>query len=97
MVCFNLPWVVNGTKHWVKHSIAKDIVYIVSNCKVKTPKSFLLSSIIKQQTNNTEIINIVHRLGYSVSHSIFNEMHIENVYIVHDQQKNDNIILPLTS
>ena len=53
----------------LKHSIAQDSVYIASNGKVKTPKSLLISSIIKQLTNNTEIINIVHRLGYNVSYS----------------------------
>lgn len=79
------------------HSIAQDIVYIVSNGKVKTPKSLLLPSIIKQLTNNTEIINILHRLGHSVSYSILNEMHTENAYIIHDKQENDDIILPLTS
>ena len=81
----------------LKHSIAQDIVYIVSNGKVKTPKSLLLPSIIKQLTNNSEMINIVHRLGHSVSYSILNEMHTENAYIVHDQQENDDVILPLTS
>ena len=81
----------------LKHSVAQDIVYIVSNGKVKTPKILLLPSIIKQLTTNTEIINIVHRLDHSVSYSILNEMHTENVYIVHDQQENDDIILQLTS
>ena len=81
----------------LKHSVAQDIVYIVSNGKVKTPKILLLPSIIKQLTTNTEIINIVHRLDHSVSYSILNEMHTENLYIVHDQQENDDIILQLTS
>ena len=44
-----------------------------------------------------EIINIVHRLGHSLSYSIVKEMHTENAYIVHDQQENDDVILPLTS
>ena len=58
-----------------KHSIAQDIVYIVSNGKAMTPKS-LLPSIIKQLTNN-KIINIVHTLGHSVSYSILNEMYTQ--------------------
>ena len=81
----------------LKHSIAQDIVYIVSNCKVKTRKSLLLPSTMKQLTNNTEIINIVPRLGHNVSYSILNEMQTENAYIVHDQQESDDVILPLTS
>ena len=79
----------------LKHSIAQDTVYIVSNGKVKTPKSLLLPSIIKQLTNNPEIINIVHRLGHRlgdrVLYSILNEMHTENAYIVHDQQENNDV------
>ena len=80
----------------LKHSIAQDIVNIVSNGKVKTPKSLLLPSIIKQLTNNTEIINIVQKLCRSVSYSILNEMPTENAYIVHGQQENDDVILLLT-
>ena len=81
----------------LKHSITQDIVYTVSNSKVKTPKTLLYPSIIKQLTNNTEIINIVHRLGHSVPYSILNGMHTENAYIVHDQQEKDDVILPLTN
>ena len=81
----------------LKHSIAQDIVYIVSNGKVKTPKSLLLPSIIEQLKNNTEIINIVHRLDHSFSYSILNEMHIENSYIVYEQQEIADVILPLTT
>ena len=81
----------------VKHSITQDIVYIVSNRKVKTPKRLLLPSITKQATNKTEIINIVYRLRHSVPYSILNEIHTENAYIVHDQQENDAVILPSTN
>ena len=81
----------------VKHSITQDIVYIVSNSKVKTPKRLLLPSITKQATNKTEIINIVYRLRHSVPYSILNEIHTENAYIVHDQQENDGVILPSTN
>jgi len=69
----------------------------------KTPKmlSEFLTTLItgkeKQLTNNTEIINILHRLGHSVSYSILNEIHTENAYIIHDKQENDDVILPLTS
>ena len=80
----------------VKHSITQDTVYIVSNSKFNTPKRLFLPSIIKQLTNNTEIINIVHRLDHSVPYSILNEMHTENAYIANDQQENDDIILPST-
>ena len=61
------------------------------------PESLLPPSIRKQLTKNMDIINIVHRLGHSVSYSILNEMHTENAYIVHERQKNNDVILPLVS
>ena len=44
----------------LRHSLAQDIVYIVTKGRIKTPKSVLLPSIIKQLTNNTELINTIH-------------------------------------
>ena len=44
----------------LKHSIIQDIIYTISNSKVKTPKRLLYPNIIKQLTNNTEVINTVH-------------------------------------
>ena len=78
-------------------AIAQDIDYILSNGRVKTPISLLLPSIIKQLTNNMEIITIVHKLSQGVSYSILNKMHTDNACIVPDQQENYNFILPLTS
>ena len=74
----------------LRHSLAQDIVYIV----IKTPKSILLPSIIKQLTNNTELINTIHWLGHGVSYSILTEMHTENAYNIQDHQQED-VILPL--
>ena len=77
-------------------SLAQDIVYIITEGRVKTPKSVLLPSVIKQLTNNTEIINTINRLGHGVSYSILSEMHTENAYNIQDQQLED-VILPLHS
>ena len=77
-------------------SIAQDIVYIVTKGRIKTPKSVLLPSSIKQLTNNTEIINTIHRLGHGISYSTLSEMHTENAYSIQDQQLED-VILPLHS
>ena len=79
-----------------RHSLAKDIVYIVTKGRIKTPKSVLLPSIIKQLTNNTELINTIYRLGHAVSYSILTEMHTENAYNIQDHQQED-VILPLDS
>ena len=37
-------------------SLVQDIVYSVTEGKVKTPKSVLLPTVVKQLTDNTEII-----------------------------------------
>ena len=54
----------------LRHSLAQGIVYVVTEGRIKTPKSVLLPSIIKQLMNNTELINTIHRLGHGVSYSI---------------------------
>ena len=59
----------------------------------KTPKSMLLPSVIKTLTNNTEIINIINRLGHGVSYSILSEMHTENAFRIQKQQL-DEIDIP---
>ena len=78
----------------LRHSLAQDIVYIITKGRIKTPKSVLLPYIIKQLTNNTELINTIHRLGQGVSYSILTEMHTENAYNIQDNQQED-VILPL--
>ena len=40
------------------YSIGQDIVYAISNGKIKTPKSILFPSVIKSLTNCTELIAI---------------------------------------
>ena len=72
----------------------QDIVYSVTEGKVKTPKSVLLPTVVKQLTDNTEIINTLNKLGHGVSYSILSEMHTENAYIIQYQQQAD-VILPL--
>ena len=78
----------------IRLSLVQDIVYSVTEGKVKTPKSVLLPTVVKQLTDNTEIINTLNKLGHGVSYSILSEMHTENAYIIQDQQQAD-FILPL--
>ena len=73
----------------IRLSLVQDIVYSVTEGKVKTPKSVLLPTVVKQLTDNTEIINTLNKLGHGVSYSILSEMHLENAYTIQDQQKAD--------
>ena len=62
----------------IRLSLVQDIVYSVTEGKVKTPKSVLLPTVVKQLTDNTEIINTLNKLGHGVSYSILSDMHTEN-------------------
>ena len=78
----------------IKYSMGiQDIVYNLNGGRVKTPKSVLLPSIIKTLTNNTEIINLINRLGHGVSYSILSEMYTENALRIQEQQL-DEIVIP---
>ena len=70
----------NARKSRICYSFAQGIVYAVTNGKVKTPKSILLPTMIKSLTNNTELINVLNRLGHSVSYSTLMESQTENAF-----------------
>ena len=76
----------------IKYSIGQDIIYNLTSGRVKTPKSVLLPSVIKTLTNNTEIINILNRLGHGISYSILSEMNTENAYRIQEQQLGEVVI-----
>ena len=77
----------------IKYSMAQDIVYNMNGGKVKTPKSVLLPSVIKTLTNNTEIINIINRLGHGVLYSILSEIYTKNTFRIQEQQLH-KIVIP---
>ena len=79
----------------IKLSFAQDIVYAVTKGRVKTPKSILLPTIIKSLTNNTEIVNVVNRLGHGVSYTLLMESQTENAYKIHELQTESGYILPI--
>ena len=54
-------------------SLAQDIVCNVTEGRVNTPKSVLLPTVVKQLTNNAEIIITLNKLGHGVSYSILSE------------------------
>ena len=52
----------------LKNSVAQDIVYVVSNRTIKTPKSVLFPTIVKSLCNNTEVIKIINQYGHGISY-----------------------------
>ena len=64
----------------LKLSIRQDIVYAISQGRVRTPKSILFPYAIKSLTNTTELIKITNRLGHGVSYNLLEELETENAY-----------------
>ena len=54
-------------------SFSQDIVYAVTNGKIKSPKQVLLSYGVKTLTGNVQLIQILNRLGHGVSYSQLEE------------------------
>ena len=77
----------------IKMSLGQDLVYNVSNRRISTPKSVLFPYNIKMLTNNTELINMVNRLGHGICYSLLEKIKTEDAYKVIDQQT-DGIIVP---
>ena len=75
-------------------SFAQDLIYAVSRGRIKTPKCFLLPHTIKTLTNNTEILNLICRLGHGASYTLIEELDTENAYQMIEKQDQADIILP---
>ena len=84
----------NARKSRVCYSFAQDIVYAVTNGKVKTPKSIVLPAMIKSLTSNTELINVLNWLGHSVSYSTLMESQTENALLILDHQLRSGCVIP---
>ena len=70
---------IDSTRFYrIKMSLGQDVVYNVSNGRIRTPKSVLFPYNIKMLTNNTELINMVNRLGHGIFYSLLEEMETEN-------------------
>ena len=78
----------------LKYSFAQDLIYSITNGRVKTPKSFLLPTMVKTLTNNTEIINILNKLGHGVSYSALIESETENAYSIYEKQLTEDCVIP---
>ena len=75
----------------LKLSIGQDLVYAISQGRIKTPKSILYPAVIKLRTNCTALITLNNKLGHGVSYSILEELFTGNVFYTIDQQVNEDI------
>ena len=78
----------------LRYSLGQDIIYAATKGRVRTPKSILLSSMVKTLTNNTELINILNRLGHGVSYSLLMEAQTVNAFRIFDEQLVSGCIIP---
>ena len=78
----------------LKYSFAQDLIYSVTNGRVKTPKSILLPTMVKTLTNNTELIKILNKLGHGVSYSVLMELQTENACKIDEKQLTNDCIIP---
>ena len=78
----------------IRLSISQDIIYAATKGRVRTPKSVLLPSLVKTLTNNTEVINILNRLGHGISDTVLMETQTENAYQILEQQMTSQCIIP---
>ena len=74
-------------------SVGQDLVYNVSNGRIRATTSVLNPYNIKMLINSTELINMVNRLGNGICYSLLEEMETENACKVIDQQTDGTIVL----
>ena len=55
-------------------SFAHDMVYAVTGGQTKPPKHIVLAFTVKSLTGNVELINVLNRLGHSISYSQMEEI-----------------------
>ena len=73
-------------------SVGQDLVYNVSNGRIRATTSVLNPYNIKMLINSTELINMANRLGNGICYSLLEEMETENAYKVIDQQTDGTIV-----
>ena len=73
-------------------SVGQDLVYNVSNGRIRATTSVLNPYNIKMLINSTELINMVNRLGNGICYSLLEEMETENAYKMIDQQTDGTIV-----
>ena len=78
----------------LKQLFTQDLVYAITNGRVKTLKSVLYPYHIKPLTNNTELINITCRLGHGISYFLLEELSTETAYQRLEAVEEGSVCLP---
>lgn len=75
-------------------SLGQDIIYATTRGKQKPPKHFLLPYAVKTLTGNTELIQMLNRLGHGVSYSQLEENDTALCLQKLAATQNQNVVLP---
>lgn len=78
----------------LKLSLSQDIVYSVSNGKIKTPKSVLFPSVVKSLCNNTEVIKLINQYGHGLSYNLIEEIETEHALDILNERKDKKVLIP---
>ena len=52
---------------------------------------------VETLTKNTELINILNKLGHGVSYSVLMELQTENVFKIYEKQLTNDCVIPAKS
>ena len=74
-------------------SIGQDILYVVSHGKQQPPKDILLPLVVKSLTGNVELLQLLNRLGHSVSYSMTQQ--IETALCIQKMESVGESAIPL--
>ena len=85
---------LNSRTSRFKFSLVQDLAYIVTERRLKTPKSILFPCAIKTLSNNTELVNVVNRLRHGLSYTALMKIFTENAYKIHEEQLERSLVLP---
>ena len=77
-----------------RFSLVQDLIHNVSEGRVKIPKSISFPCTIKNLTNNTELVNVVNRLGHGVCYIAPMELFVENAYKIYEEKFERSLVLP---
>lgn len=62
------------------NSLSEDMVYIVHNGNIKTPKHICLGMALKSLTSSRKVIDIINRYGHCISYSAVEELETEATF-----------------
>ena len=79
----------------LKLSFPEDLIYAMTHGTIKSLKSILFPYTIKSLTNNSELINITHKYGDGISHTILEELDTEYALLqLNRHEETGGVVLP---